>query len=275
MPHPIAQPDPSPPPAPFPPSPLPPPALPPLFAQAHTFAARAFASRVRAVLRQASAAQLRRALARRTEACFRRLSREQLTSAASTDALLAQNPALLKVSEEDVARCYGFAARVGRQWAAVLRRQGYGEWADIAVTVVEEGNYLDTPMVSSTDRAREDESTANDHVSSFTALRALRRHPPVCDRSGLPFQQLAAAVVSEDAAHHDEDTPSGVLSHTASSARKMIRQIDDLALNGGSGELGWGFRFTLGTYSYACYVVEVMFTTTSHELGEVLGVVYC
>ena len=234
----VPPPPPHPPPSP-PLSPPSPPALPPsppihppnpLLTQARVFASHSFESHVNAVLQHASISYLRRSLSERTEAFFRHLPQEQLASESSTHELLAQDPHLLTISDNDLEQSYHFAERVGSKWGEVLQRQGYFELAEIATHVVKKGNFLGTSTASGPTSANDGENKPKKHLSSFTAMRALRRYPPVCDKSGIPLKYVPADLDTDD----DEDNLSN---NKLSSARKVIQQIDEMVLHGGSGEL--------------------------------------
>jgi len=141
---------------------------------------------------------------------------------------------VLEVSKMDVKQCYSLAKRVGNQWAKVLQRQGYTEFADIVLDIVGRGHFLDPSVESSTaatNNANNDERASSKYVSPYTALHALRRYPPDCDGSGLPLQTIPLPE-SDKEMNGSGNGSKGEMS----SARKVIQQIDKMAHNG---ETNW------------------------------------
>ena len=167
------------------------------------------------------------------------LPQEQLADKeSSTEELLALDPNLFKVSEEDIHQCYKLAERVGNKWAEVLQRQGYDEFARIAFALVKKGRYLEPSddngqqsTAEDHDANKEDDEqqqqmkSRNKFASTYTALHALRRYPPDCDGSGIPLQHIPAPQATNDS----ED-------HADTSAQRLIQQLDQMAHNG---ETNW------------------------------------
>ena len=141
--------------------------------------------------------------------------------------LFSLDPSLMRVSEEDIQKCYGVAERVGNKWADVLKRQGYHEFANVAFDVVKRSRFLEPPGDASPttqeDADNDKPKPTKKCASAFTGLNALRRYPADCDGSGLPSKYL------HDPDHNDQ-----------SSARKLIQQIDQMAHDGQSNwHHGW------------------------------------
>ena len=199
------------------------------------------------------------------------ISHEQLSNnAISVEELLCRDndefPDLLTISTEDIRHCYTLTNRLGMKWASVLQRQGYSELAELTLSIVQRGNYLEPSSAAavsssttdgdndvdnngSTDNCQPSNAT-HDFVSPYTALHALRRYPNDCNASGLPLKYLPAVDTDDDT--HDEPMqkqPSGggdaaksavkskppsssSSSSSSSSARKVIQQIDTMVANG-------------------------------------------
>lgn len=142
------------------------------------------------------------------------------------------HPNLLTISEEDLQYCYTLATRVGKKWAQVLQRQGYVELAEITLTIVANGNFLEPQSPLTTEaiennsndrtgaRSQRKSSSKCDFVSPYTALHALRRYPNDCNSSGLPLQQLTAT--------NDDHDAKLMVPTSSTSARKVIQQIDTM-----------------------------------------------
>ncbi len=228
-----------------------------LLTQARAFASHAFHSHVACVLRHVTVTCLRRLLSQRVRHHLRyNISQEQLlNSTLSIEEILssvarrhqssgASHPYnLLSITEEDIQHCYTVATRLGKKWAQVLQRQGYVELAELTLGLVAKGQFLEPQSSSSTTTTttttattpientanncptwEKTSSTRSDYVSPYTALHALRRYPNDCDGSGLPSQHLPAI---DDV---DVDDAKSFVSKSSISARKVIQQIDTMAM---------------------------------------------
>ena len=220
-----------------------------LTTQARCFASHAFSSHVHSVLRHVTVTCLRRLLTERVRNYMRHhVSQDELlNSTISIEEILSQTTKnsnfvstnLLNISNEDVQYCYTMAMRVGKKWAQVLQRQGYVDLAELTLSIVEKGNFLEPK--SSSGAATATITTGNnnidshpilnrrrnDFVSPYTALHALRRYPNECNSSGIPLQYLPAVYDDND----NSDAKSKGVSQSSNSARKLIEQIDTMVQN--------------------------------------------
>lgn len=205
----------------------------PLLQQAQNFATQTFQSHVKSVLCHTSSTSLQQMLSKRVRLQFEKLPQEQLIdSNTSIEELLSVDVNLLHISKEDIDECYAVAKRVGDKWSEVLHRQGYCEFAQLVLDIVEKGSFLEEEPPLETIEEAEDsneldnakKSSNDEYVTPYTALHALRRYPE--DTNGpIPSQYLPDISVNND----------------TSTARKVIQQIDEMAKVGNNTNWKYGW----------------------------------
>jgi hypothetical protein len=238
-----------------------------LLTQAHDFASQTFHSHVSSVLQHATLTALHRLLSQRLRQYMQHsITHEQLSNnEISVEELLCRDndelPDLLTLSEEDIQYCYTLTSRLGMKWAQVLQRQEYTELAELTLSIVQRGNYLEPSSATASSSTPTDGNNVaadadvthcqssqarSDFVSPYTALHALRRYPNDFNTSGLPSQYLPAIDSDDDntdGVRMQKQHPGGgdaaksavksmSKSSSSSSARKVIQQIDTMVANG-------------------------------------------
>lgn len=206
----------------------------PLVDQAHASANSIFQTHVQVILQHSTSVGLRRLIKSRIRAHYLLHGKRRNNTANDVDntaeesdvsILFKDNPNLLRVTQEDMDKCYSFARRVGIKWADELKRQGCVEFSDIVLEVVNRGHYLEPSgetVAEGQQNEADDEtngmnSSANKkaYATPYAALHSLRRYEPDCDGSGKPLKHLHPV-------RQDENDLS---------ARKIIQQIDEMARN--------------------------------------------
>ncbi|KAL7484426.1 hypothetical protein ACHAW6_010066 [Cyclotella cf. meneghiniana] len=194
-----------------------------------------FTQHATSVLKHSFSSFLKRRLSQKIHDQLRDVPYEALKNCDSASVVSTFFHSPLEISEQDVADCEEFAERVAYRWEKALRRRGYVEFADVLLSLVEEGSFLQMsnhdeersegaePPVATNEDPEECDSLTSKFITLYAALNSLRRYQPDCDSSGRPFENIPSL------SGHDSDGPS--------SARRVIQQIDRLMQSIDSKEL--------------------------------------